>query len=54
MIKPEYKDGVPMITFKHWEEYHDRQLVHEPIEKWAKEKPKEIAFYSVNTEQEFT
>src|SRR6056297_65687 len=55
MIKPEYKHGVPMVTWKMYEEdYMDRHLVHEVIEKWAKEKPNEIAFYSVNTEQEFT
>jgi fatty-acyl-CoA synthase len=55
LIKPEYKNGVPMITYKMYEtDYFDRHLVHEVIEKWAKEKPKEIAFVSVDTEQEFT
>jgi len=54
-IKPEYIHGVPMVTYKMWEQdYSDRHLVHEVIEKWAREKPKEIAFISVDTEQEFT
>lgn len=55
IIKPEYKNGVPMVTYKMWEQdYFDRHLVHEVIEKWAKEKPKDIAFVSADTEQEFT
>ncbi|MHA1512427.1 MAG: AMP-binding protein [Promethearchaeota archaeon] len=55
VIKPEYKNGVPMVTWKMYEEdYHDRHLVHEVIEKWAKEKPNEIAFYAVETKQEYT
>ncbi len=55
MIKPEYEHGVPMITWKIYEDdYFDRHLVHEAVEKWAKEKPNEVAFVSVNTKQEFT
>ena len=55
VIKPEYKNGVPMVTWKMYEEdYYDRHLVHEVIEKWAKEKPNEIAFYAVETKQEYT
>lgn len=54
MIKPEYKNGVPMVTWKMYEDdYFDRHLVHEVVEKWAKEKPNDIAFISVNTGQEF-
>ncbi|MCP4762877.1 MAG: acyl--CoA ligase [archaeon] len=54
-IKPEYKDGVPMCTWKMYEDdYFDRHLVHEVIEKWAKEKPKNIAFISVDTSLEYT
>ncbi len=55
VIKPEYKNGVPMVTWKMYEDdYFDRHLVHEVIEKWAKEKPNEIAFYAVETKQEYT
>ena len=55
MIKPEYINGIPQITWKIYEdEYYDTHLLHEVIEKWAEEKPNDIAFYSVNTEQEFT
>jgi len=55
MIKPEYKHGVPMVTWKMYEDdYYDRHLLHEVVEYWAKEKPNDIAFISVNTGQEFT
>ena len=55
VIKPEYKNGVPMVTWKMYEDdYFDRHLVHEVIEKWAKEKPDEIAFISADTGQKFT
>jgi fatty-acyl-CoA synthase len=55
VIKPEYKHGVPMISWKMYEDdYFDRHLVHESIEKWAKEKPSTIAFISANTGQKFT
>lgn len=55
MTKLEYKHGIPMVSWKYYEdEYFDRQLVHEVIEKWAKEKPNDIAFISYNTGQEFT
>ncbi len=55
VVKLEYKHGVPMVTWKYYEDMcHDRHLVHEVIEKWAKEKPNEIAFISANTGQEFT
>ncbi|WP_371802083.1 class I adenylate-forming enzyme family protein [Candidatus Lokiarchaeum ossiferum] len=55
LIKPQYEHGVPMISWKIYEDdYFDRHLVHEAVEKWAKEKPKEIAFVSVNTGQEFS
>ncbi|MHA1820311.1 MAG: class I adenylate-forming enzyme family protein [Promethearchaeota archaeon] len=55
VIKPEYKNGVPMVTWKMYEDdYYDRHLVHEVLEKWAKEKPNDIAFISANTGQKFT
>ena len=55
VIKPEYKNGVPMCTWKMYEDdYFDRQLVHESIEKWAREKPKNIALISANSGQKFT
>ncbi len=55
MIKPEYKNGVPMVSWKMYEDdYFDRHLVHEAVEKWAKEKPKAVAFVSANTGQEFS
>ncbi|MHA1337764.1 MAG: class I adenylate-forming enzyme family protein [Promethearchaeota archaeon] len=55
VVKLEYKHGVPMVTWNYYEEMcYDRHLVHEVLEKWAKEKPKEIAFISANTGQEFT
>ncbi|MCF2139874.1 MAG: acyl--CoA ligase [Candidatus Lokiarchaeota archaeon] len=55
MIKPEFKHGVPMVTWKMYEDdYFDRHLVHEAIEKWAKEQPTKVAFVSANTGQEFT
>lgn len=54
-MKLEYKNGIPQVTWKYYEEeYFDMHLVHEVLEKWAKEKPNEIAFYSVNSGQEFT
>ncbi len=53
VIKPEYKHGIPMITWKIYEDdYFDRHLVHEALEKWANEKPNTVAFVSVNTGQE--
>ncbi len=55
VIKPDYKHGVPMVTWKMYEEdYHDRHLVHEVLEKWAKEKPGEVAIISANTDQKYT
>jgi acyl-CoA synthetase (AMP-forming)/AMP-acid ligase II len=55
VIKPEYQNGIPMITWKIYEDdYFDRHLVHEALEKWANEKPNGIAFVSVNTGQEVT
>ncbi|MBD3354167.1 MAG: AMP-binding protein [Candidatus Lokiarchaeota archaeon] len=55
VIKPEYKNGIPQITFKIYDEdYFDRHLVHEVIEKWADERPKEIALISADTGQKFT
>ena len=54
-MKLEYKNGIPQVTWKYYEEeYFDQHLVHEVLEKWAKEKPDEIAFISYNTGQEFT
>lgn len=54
-MKLEYKDGIPQVTWKYYEdEFFDRHLVHEVLEKWAKEKPKELAFISANTGQEVT
>ena len=39
VIKPEYKNGIPQITFRHFEEdYWDRHLVHEVVEYWSKKK----------------
>jgi len=55
VIKPEFKHGVPMCTWKMYEEdYFDRHLVHEVVEKWAKEKPDDIAIISANNEQKIT
>ena len=55
VIKPEYEHGIPMITWKIYEDdYFDRHLVHEALEKWANEKPNVVAFVSVNTGQEVT
>ena len=47
IVKLEYEHGVPMLTWKYYEDMcYDRFLVHEVLEKWAKEKPNEIAFTS--------
>jgi acyl-CoA synthetase (AMP-forming)/AMP-acid ligase II len=55
VVKLEYEHGVPMVTWKYYEDMcYDRQLIHEVLEKWAKEKPSEIAFISADTNQEFT
>jgi fatty-acyl-CoA synthase len=55
VIKPDYKNGVPMVTWKMFEEdYFDQHLVHEVIEKWAKVKPNSLAMIAVNSEQKFT
>jgi len=55
IVKLEFEHGVPMVTWKYYEDMcYDRVLVHEVLEKWAKEKPSEIAFVSANTGQEFT
>jgi acyl-CoA synthetase (AMP-forming)/AMP-acid ligase II len=55
VIKIEYKHGVPMCTWKQYEEdFYDRHLVHEVIEKWAKEIPKEVALISANMETKYT
>ncbi|MHA1291577.1 MAG: class I adenylate-forming enzyme family protein [Promethearchaeota archaeon] len=55
MVKLEYKNGIPQVTWKYYEDMcYDRHLVHEVLEKWAKEKPNKIAFISANTGQEFT
>ncbi len=55
VVKLEYKHGVPMVTWKYYEDMcYDRHLVHEVLEKWAKEKPSKIAFISADTGQEFT
>jgi len=55
VVKLEYEHGVPMVTWKYYEDMcYDRHLVHEILEKWAKEKPSEIAFTSANTGQQFT
>lgn len=54
-MKLEYKNGIPQVTWKYFEdEYFDRHLVHEVLEKWAREKPNDVAFTSYNTGQEFT
>jgi len=54
-IKPEYKNGVPMVTWKMYEDdYFDRHLVHEVLEKWAKEKPNDIAFINPDSDTQFT
>jgi len=55
MTKLTYKDGIPQVTWKYYEdEYYDLHLAHEVVEKWAKEKQNEISFVSYNTGQEFT
>ncbi|MHA1150065.1 MAG: class I adenylate-forming enzyme family protein [Promethearchaeota archaeon] len=55
VVKLEYEHGVPMVTWKYYEDMvYDRHLVHEVLEKWANEKPNEIAFISANTGQEFS
>ena len=46
-VVDEVEDGTCIL-------YIDRHLVHEVIEKWAKEKPNEIAFYAVETNQEYS
>src|SRR5271157_1132166 len=44
-----------MITWKMYEDdYFDRHLLHEVVEKWARERPKDIAFTSADTDQQFT
>jgi hypothetical protein len=38
IVKLEYEHGVPMVTWKYYEDMcYDRFLVHEVLEKWAKE-----------------
>ncbi len=55
VIKIEKKDGVPMCTLEQYEiDYADRHLVHGVIEKWAKEKPDEIAMFHVESEKQYT
>lgn len=54
-MKLENFKGVPQVTWKYYEdEFYDRHLVHDVLEKWAKEKPNEISFISADTGQEFT
>ncbi|MBD3185669.1 AMP-binding protein [Candidatus Bathyarchaeota archaeon] len=54
-IKPEYKHGVPMVTWRMYEkDYPERHLLHQVVEYWAKEKPSEIALISANTGRDYT
>lgn len=55
MIEPDMKNGVPMCTLEMYEkDYADRHLVHGVIEKWAEEKPNEIAMIHVDSEKQYT
>ncbi|MHA1683430.1 MAG: class I adenylate-forming enzyme family protein [Promethearchaeota archaeon] len=54
-IKPEIKFGVPQITWRMFEkDYSDMHLLHLVIDKWAKEKPSEIAIVSANTGRDYS
>lgn len=54
-IKPEIKYGVPQVTWRMYEkDYADMHLVHGAVEKWAREKPAEIAIISADTGRDYS
>ncbi len=54
-IKPELKFGVPQVTWRMYEkDYTDMHQLHLVVEKWAKEKPSEIALVSADTGRDYS
>jgi fatty-acyl-CoA synthase len=54
MVKFEKRHGVPQCTLQDFDEvFNDRHLLHGVVEKWALEKPDEIAIINWNTKKQY-
>ena len=55
MVEFAERHGVPQCTLENFErDFHDRHLLHGLVEKWAGEKPDDVAIINWNTGKQFT